>query len=125
MVRAATFVPPHARKLTREATGRVGLRPKNSVALGGDGCAFTGVRGPGVVNQGPADHMKNAEPENESGYQGLRTQSLPASEPSARWPRVSAAADPELRDFLGDFASGALVQKMWVAANNLYRLTAS
>ena len=98
---------------------------KDSVALCGDGCALAGVRGPGVVNQSPADHMKNAEPQNKGGYQGRCAQSLPANELSARWPWVNAAADLELRDFLGNFASGVLVQKMWVAANNLYRLAAS
>jgi hypothetical protein len=58
---------PHARKLRREATGLIGLRPKDSVALGGDVDALAGVRGSGVVNQTTADHMKNCEPENKGG----------------------------------------------------------
>ena len=63
---------------------KVRLRSKNSVALGSDGCAWVRVRGPGVVNQSPADHMKNAEPENKGRYQGFCTQSFPANELSAR-----------------------------------------
>ncbi len=106
-------------------TGSVRLRSKNSVALGGDGGALAGVRGPGVVDQSPANHMKNAEPENEGDYQGLCAQSPQANELSAGWPCVNPAGDPELRDFLGYFTSDVLVQKMWVAANNLYRLAAS
>lgn len=101
------------------------LRSKNSVALGGGGCAWAGVRGPGVVNQSPADHMKNAEPENKGGYQGLYAKSFAANELSARWPCATTASDLELRDFLGYFAFGVIVQKMWVAANNLHRLAAS
>jgi hypothetical protein len=62
----------------------VRLRSRNSVALGSDGCAWVRVRGPGVVNQSPADHMKNAEPENKGRYQGFCAQSFPASELSAR-----------------------------------------
>ena len=80
---------------------------------------------PGVVDQSPANHMKNAESENKGGDQGLCAQSLQADELSARWPCVNPAGDPELRDFLGYFTSGVLVQKMWVAANNLHRLAAS
>ena len=67
---------PHARKLRREATGWIGLRPKDSVALGGDVGALAGVRGFGVVNQSTANHMKNGEPENKGGDQGLCAQSL-------------------------------------------------
>ena len=125
MARAATPMRPQARKLAREATGSVRLRAKNSVALSGDGCALAGVRGPGVVNQSPADHMKNAEPEEKGRDQGLCAQSLQANERSAGWPCVNPAGDPELRDFLGYFTSGILVQKMWVAANDLDRLAAS
>src|SRR6266446_3613777 len=125
MARAATPMRPQARKLTREASGRVRLRSKNSIALGGDGRTWAGVPGPGMVNQSPADHMKNDEPENKDGYQGRCAQSFPANEPSARWPCVNAAADVELRDFHGHFTSGVLVQKMWVAANNLHRLASS
>ena len=101
------------------------LRSRNSVALGGDGCAMAGMRGSGVVNQSSADHMKNAEPENKDGYQGLCAQSFPANESFACWPCVNAIADLELRDFLGYFSPGVLVQKMWVAANNPHCLTAS
>ena len=86
---------------------------------------MAGMRGSGVVNQSSADHMKNAEPENKDGYQGLCAQSFPANESIACWPCVNAIADLELRDFLGYFSPGVLVQKMWVAANNLYRLAAS
>ena len=106
-------------------TGWIRLRAKNLVALSGDGCALAGVRGPGVVNQSPADHMKNAEPEEKGRDQGLCAQSLQANERSAGWPCVNPAGDPELRDFLGYFTSGILVQKMWVAANDLDRLAAS
>ncbi len=91
---------PHARNLTREATGWIRLRLKNSVALGDDGCAWAGMRGPGMVNHGAADHMKNAEPEDKGGDQGLYAQSFPANELSARRPWVNAAADRELPDFL-------------------------
>ena len=87
---------------------------------------MAGMRGSGVVNQSSADHMKNAEPENKDGYQGLCAQSPQANELSAGWPCVNpAGGDPELRDFLGYFTSDVLVQKMWVAANDLYRLAAS
>jgi hypothetical protein len=111
---------PHARKLRREATGWIGLRPKDSVALGGDVGALAGVGGSGVVNQSTADHMKNGEPENKGGDQGLCAQSLPANGLSAR--RLSVNAAP-LRYFLE--YSGVIVQKMWVAANNLHRLASS
>jgi hypothetical protein len=126
MARAATPMRPHAGKLRREAADGVRLGPKDSVALGGDNCAWAGVRGFRVVNQGPADHMENAEPENKGGYQGLCAQSLPANPLSARWPCVNATGgDPELCNILGYFASEAIVLKMWVAANNLHRLASS
>jgi len=120
MARAAKPMRPHARKLRREATGWIGLRPKDSVALGGDVGALAGVRGSGVVNQSTANHMKNGEPENKGGDQGLCAQSLPANGLSARWLGVNAAP---LRYFLE--YSGVIVQKMWVAANNLHRLASS
>src|SRR6266702_2344688 len=124
MARAATPMRPQTRRLTGEATGLVGLRSRDSVALGGDGCALAGARGSGVVNQSSADHMKNAEPENKDGYQGLCAQSFPANELFAGWPCVKQAVELRLGHFLGCFASGILVQKMWVAANDLDRLTA-
>jgi hypothetical protein len=119
MARAAKPMRPHARKL-REATGWTGLRPKDSVALGGDVGALASVRGSGVVNQSTADHMKNGEPEDKGGDQGLYAQSLPANGLSARWLGVNAAP---LRYFLE--YSGVIVQKMRVAANNLHRLASS
>ena len=122
--RGSTFAASSPKADVRQ-TGWIRLRAKNSVALSGDGCALAGVRGPGVVNQSPADHMKNAEPENKGGDQGLCAQSPQANELSAGWPCVNPAGDPELRDFLGYFTSGILVQKMWVAANDLDRLAAS
>jgi len=111
---------PHARKLRREATGWIGLRPKDSVALGGDVGALAGVRGFGVVNQSTANHMKNGEPENKGGDQGLCAQSLPANGLSARWLGVNPAPLRYLLEY-----SGVMVQKMWVAANNLHRLALS
>jgi hypothetical protein len=119
MDRAAKPMRPHARKL-REATGRIGLRPNDSVALGGDVGALASVRGSGAVNQSTADHMKNGEPEDKGGDQGLYAQSLPANGLSARWLGVNAAP---LRYFLE--YSGVIVQKMRVAANNLHRLASS
>ena len=109
---------PHARKLRREATGWIGLRPKDSVAQGGDVGALAGVGGSGVVNQSTADHMKNGEPENKGGDQGLYAQPLPANGLSA----LGVNAAP-LRYFLE--YSGVIVQKMRVAANNLHRLASS
>ena len=120
MARPATPMQPHARKLRREATGWIGLRPKDSVALGGDVGALAGVGGSGVVNQSTADHMKNGEPENKGGDQGLYAQSLPANGLSARRLGINAAP---LRYFLE--YSGVIVQEMWVAANNLHRLASS
>jgi hypothetical protein len=120
MARPATAMRPHARKLRREATGWIGLRPMDSVALGGDVGALAGVRGSGVVNQSTADHMKNGKPENKGGDQGLYGQSFPAKGLSARRLGVNAAP---LRYFLE--YSGVIVQKMWVAANNLHRLASS
>jgi hypothetical protein len=120
MARAAKPMRPHARKLRREATGWIGLRPKDSVALGSEVGALAAVRGSGVVNQSTANHMKNGEPKNKDGDQGLCAQSLPADGPSARWPGVNGAP---LRYFLE--YSGVIVQKMWVAANYLHRLVSS
>src|SRR5712675_115158 len=51
MARAAKPMRPRARKLRRDATGWIGLRPKDSVALGGEVGALAAVRGSGVVNQ--------------------------------------------------------------------------
>jgi hypothetical protein len=120
MARAAKPMRPHARKLRREATGWIGLCPKDSVALGGDVGALAGVRGSGVVNQSTADHMKNGEPEDKGGDQGLCAQSLPTNGLSARWLGVNAAPLRYLLEY-----SGVIVQKMWVAANNLHRLASS
>ena len=94
--------------------------PEGLSRLGSEVGALAAVRGSGVVNQSTADHMKNGEPEDKGGDQGLCAQSLPANGPSARWPGVNGAP---VRYFLE--YSGVIVQKMWVAANYLHRLVSS
>src|SRR5260370_8033369 len=117
MAGAAKPMRPHARKLRREAGGWIGLRPEDRVAQRGDVGALAGVRGFGVANQSTADHMKNGEPEDKGGDQGLCAQSLPANGLSARWLGVNAAPLPYFLEY-----SGVILQKMWVASNNLHPL---
>jgi len=88
--------------------------------VGGDVGTLAGVRGSSVVNQSTADHMKNGEPEDKGGDQGLCAQSLPVNGLSARQLDVNAAPLRHILEY-----SGVIVQKMWVAANNLHRLASS